>query len=246
MRILTSILLCFVSVFIHPNALANADYAREKKWADEIIPGIVVGDPVYLQLKQGRTFLTLLTETKEARAAVILLHGVGVHPDWGLIGVLRTQLADHGYTTLSLQLPVLPIEVSGNQYRKTFPEGVQRIAVAVDFLQKKGYPKIAIVSHSLGSAVGALYIRQQPTKLFAWAALGIEGADAFSGIKIPVLDLYGENDFPGIVSSAPARAVSLKGKAHSKQVMLPKSDHFYSQHETEMMETVKAFLLAVQ
>jgi pimeloyl-ACP methyl ester carboxylesterase len=246
MRILTAMLLCFVSILIHPSVLANADYAREKKWADEITPGIVVGDPVYLQLQQGHRFLTLLTETKDAKAALILLHGAGVHPDWGLIGVLRTQLADHGFTTLSLQLPVLPIEVRGSEYRKTYPEGVKRIATAVDFLQKKGYSKIAIVSHSLGSDVGGLYIRQQPSKLFAWASLGIEGDDAFSGIKIPVLDLYGENDLPGVVKSAPARAASLKGNPPSKQVMLVKSDHFYSQHEKEMVDTVKAFLLAAQ
>lgn len=29
----------------------GADYVREKKWADEITPGIVVGDPVYLEEK---------------------------------------------------------------------------------------------------------------------------------------------------------------------------------------------------
>lgn len=246
MRILTSILLCLVTLFSYSNVLANADYAREKKWADEITPGIVVGDPVYLKLQQGRPFLGLLTEVKDAKTALILLHGAGVHPDWGLIGVLRTRLADHGYTTLSLQLPVLPIEVRGSQYRKTYPEGVQRIASAVDYLEKKGYPKIAIVSHSLGSDVGGLYIRQQPKKLLAWAALGIEGDEAFTGIKIPVLDLYGENDLPGIVSSAPARAASLKGKPNSQQVMLSKADHFFSQHEKEMVETVKTFLGTVQ
>jgi len=244
-RIILSMFLCFATVFIHPNVLANAEYAREKKWADEITPGIVVGDPVYLQL-QGRSFLTLLTEAKDAKAALILLHGAGIHPDWGLIGVLRTQLADHGFTTMSLQLPVLPIEVRGSAYHKTYPEGVKRIATAVDFLQKKGYSKIAIVSHSLGSDVGGLYIRQQPSKLYAWASLGIEGDDAFSGIKIPVLDLYGENDLPGVVRSAPARAASLKGKPNSKQLMLAKSDHFYSQHEAEMVEMVKVFLLAAQ
>jgi len=32
-----------------------ADYAREKKWADEVVPGLVVGDPVYLQTRAGIT-----------------------------------------------------------------------------------------------------------------------------------------------------------------------------------------------
>ena len=37
----------------------GADYAREKKWADEITPGIVVGDPVYLEGRAGHKFLTI-------------------------------------------------------------------------------------------------------------------------------------------------------------------------------------------
>ena len=53
MRMLATILLLLVSQF----TFAGADYARENKWADEIIPGIVVGDPVFLELKQGHIFL---------------------------------------------------------------------------------------------------------------------------------------------------------------------------------------------
>ena len=49
MRILAAALLLLASQL----TFASADYAREKKWADEITPGIVVGDPVYLELRQG-------------------------------------------------------------------------------------------------------------------------------------------------------------------------------------------------
>jgi hypothetical protein len=39
-----------------------ADYAREKKWAEEVVPGLVVGDPVYLQTPRGHhKFLALFT-----------------------------------------------------------------------------------------------------------------------------------------------------------------------------------------
>jgi hypothetical protein len=34
-------------------SFAQADYAREQRWADEITPAILVGDPVYLELKSG-------------------------------------------------------------------------------------------------------------------------------------------------------------------------------------------------
>ena len=36
---------------------AQADYAREQRWADEITPAILVGDPVQLALPAGRKFL---------------------------------------------------------------------------------------------------------------------------------------------------------------------------------------------
>lgn len=242
MRIIAAVLLLLTSVF----AYAGADYAREKKWADEITPGIVVGDPVYLELKQGHKFLTLFTEVKDAKKALIIVHGLGIHPDWGMVGTLRTQLADHGYTTLSVQMPVLANEATPEQYTATFPEAAQRIAVAVDFLKAKGYQKIAIVSHSLGSRMSRVYVLKHQPELFAWASLGIGGGDTYAGVKIPVLDLYGENDLPPVLKGVAARAASLKGNVGSKQVKIPKADHFYNNHEAEMVKAVEDFLDSIK
>jgi hypothetical protein len=47
----------------------------------------MIGDPVWLELSSGHKFLTLYTEAESnAKAGVIVIHGMGVHPDWGLIG----------------------------------------------------------------------------------------------------------------------------------------------------------------
>jgi hypothetical protein len=62
-------------------------------------PGIVVGDPVYLEGRAGHKFLTIYTEAPNAQAGLVIVHGIGVHPDHGLISTLRIALADHGYTT---------------------------------------------------------------------------------------------------------------------------------------------------
>ena len=60
-------------------ALAQADYAREKRWADEIAPTIVVGDVVYLELMSGREFALGLsgefTEPATLKAPVLDLFG---------------------------------------------------------------------------------------------------------------------------------------------------------------------------
>src|SRR6266705_492289 len=79
-----------------------SDYAREKRWADEIVPQLVSGEPVWIEAPRTEKFLGIYTEAKSAKGAIILAHGLGVHPDYGLIGELRTRLADGGYTTLSI------------------------------------------------------------------------------------------------------------------------------------------------
>ena len=95
-----SMLLGVVSAWIALFSLGTsaadvADYAREKKWADEVVPGLVVGDPVYLQTPRGHhKFLTLFTPVDGTDKAAIVIHGMGIHPDWGMVGTLRTELAD--------------------------------------------------------------------------------------------------------------------------------------------------------
>jgi hypothetical protein len=54
---------------------AAPDYAREKRWADEITPALVVGDGLYLQQASGHKFLALHTPAKNSRAAVIVVQG---------------------------------------------------------------------------------------------------------------------------------------------------------------------------
>jgi Protein of unknown function (DUF3530) len=233
MHILAAVFLLMMSQFTY----AGADYVREKKWADEITPGIVVGDPVYLELKNAHKFLTLYTEAKDAKIGLVVVHGIGIHPDWNMVGTLRAQLAEYGYTTLSIQMPVLANEAEAEAYQPLFSEAAERIAVAVDFLQAKGYKKIAIVSHSMGSAMSRMYVVNNPFKLVAWASLGIGQGYSYSGVRIPVLDMYGENDLPPVLNMVKKRAESLKGK-----VRRAKSDHFYTSHETQMVKEVKRFL----
>ena len=63
-----------------------------------------MGDPVFLEDQAGRKFLSIYNEAINAKAGLVIVHGIGVHPDWGLIGRLRSALADDGYTTLSVQI----------------------------------------------------------------------------------------------------------------------------------------------
>jgi pimeloyl-ACP methyl ester carboxylesterase len=221
----------------------GADYVREKKWADEITPGIVVGDPVYLEEKAGHTFLTIYTEAPNAQAGLVIVHGIGVHPDHGLIGTLRSALPDHGYTTLSMQMPVLAAEASAEEYPSTFGEAGERLKVAVEYLQAKGYKKIAIVSHSMGSRMTHNYLTRDPNApVNAWVCIGLGGEDDFRHMTLPVLDLYGENDLAAVLQGAQRRTASIKDLQRSQQVMAPQADHFFNNQQTELVRYVRDFL----
>jgi pimeloyl-ACP methyl ester carboxylesterase len=237
-------LLLFVSVPVP--VLAASDYAREKKWADEITPGIVVGDPVYLEQANKHKFLGIYAEAPGAGMGVIVVHGIGIHPDWGMVGTLRQGLADQGYTTLSIQMPILAVDATGEDYRPTFPEAVERLQLAAKYLKAKGYQKVAVVSHSLGSGMSRVYMATNPPEVAAWASLGLASAATYQGIKAPVLDLYGANDLPQVLSGAKKRLASLQGNPASRQVVIPDTDHFFANHEEAMVKAVKDFLDSVK
>ena len=230
-------------------AFAAPDYAREKRWADEITPAIVVGDPLYLAQKNGHEFLGIYTGAAKAKMGVVVLHGLGVNPDWGMIGTLRQRLPDYGYATLSIQLPVLAADATPGAYAATFPEAVERIGLAVAYLKTKGYKRIALVSHSLGSRMAYAYMKRNPVDVDAWAALGMaaaaDGHDPaliYIGIEAPVLDLYGSQDLPQVLDGAALRRASLAGNKASKQRVIAGSNHFYADHEDEMVKAVVDFL----
>jgi triacylglycerol esterase/lipase EstA (alpha/beta hydrolase family) len=220
-----------------------SDYVREKKWADEVAPGLVVGDAVYLKQQNQHEFLTLYTPVDGAKSAVIVVHGLGVHPDWGLIGTLRTELADKGYTTLSVQMPVLRNEAKGDEYPPTFPEAAERLKLAVDFLKSNGYSIIGIVSHSMGSRMSYAYLSGNPApEVKAWASLGLSTNENLGALKVAVLDMYGEKDLPDVLTNVSNRTSGLAGKAGSRQQVIPGADHFYNDKEGEMVKAVDAYL----
>lgn len=223
-------------------ALAS-DYAREKKWADEVLPAVLTGDPVWLELSAGHKFLTLYTEAPNAKAGLIVVHGMGVHPDWGLIAPLRQRLPDLGYATLSVQMPVLKADAKGDEYPPAFDEAAERIKTALDFMKAKGYKKVALVTHSMGCRMTARFLEKHPNaNVDAWVAIGAPAALNYGKLKFPVMDLYGENDLPQVLEAAKTRAKGLSGNKKSTQVMAPKADHFFNGHDDQLVNLVKDYL----
>lgn len=242
------LLLCVSLLALWASCFAQSappDIAREKRWADEITPAILVGDPVYLALKSGHKFLALHTPNPKARAGVIVVHGMGVHPDWNLINVLRSQLAELGYATLSVQMPVLAADAKAEAYPALFPQASERLHAAVAFMREKGHRKVAIVAHSMGARMVNHYLASGGAGgIDAWASVGISTGVYLQPetFKAPLLDIYGEKDFPVVLQNAATRADAIKRVRGSGQMSIAGADHYFNGSETELVRHVKRFL----
>ena len=58
----------------------------------------------------------------------------------------------------------------------------------------------------------------------------------------PVLDIYGEKDFPAVLGHAAKRADAIKHIRGSGQVSVAGADHYFNGTESELIRHVKRFL----
>jgi hypothetical protein len=222
---------------------AAPDYAREQRWATEVAPAIVIGEAVYLPTRSQPRVLALYTEVARPIGGVIVVHGAGVHPDWGLIGGLRTGLADAGFATLSVQMPVLAATAARDDYEALLPEAGERIAAAIAFLKSHGIDRIALVSHSMGaSMVNAYLARPDAARAKAWVPIGML-VDFNVPVREPVLDVTAESDFPQVREAVARRQAQLPRDACTRQIVITGTDHYMENRQKELVAAIVPFLV---
>ena len=221
----------------------TADAAREDRWAQEVAPQVVVGDVVWLATSQRARVLALYTEaTGAAKGGAVIVHGAGVHPDWGLIGALRTALPERGFATLSVQMPVLAADAPRDGYASVYPAAGERIAAAIDGLRAKGVTKVAIIAHSIGAAMANAYLaRADGRPIDAWVAVGMF-VDFAAPQTAPVLDVVAERDFPEALATAKLRAARLPRDPCSRSVVIAATDHYFEAAGAALADATATFL----
>jgi pimeloyl-ACP methyl ester carboxylesterase len=245
-------------------ALPAQDLERERRLASEIVDSIMDGEALTLHLgetakgtaKDGK-FLAIYTESEimPAHGAAIVLHGRGFHPDWPeVVRPLRTVLPEHGWHTLSLQMPVLEKDATYYDYVPLFPAAFPRIAAAIAFLREQGISRIVIIAHSCSVHMTMAYIEAfGDSKIDGFVGIGMGATDFGQPMKkpfplermtVPVLDVFGSDDFPAVVREAPARAAAegSAGNALSSQVMVEGADHYFRDKDDELIAVVSAWL----
>jgi len=242
----------FVSLALCLPTVQASDLDKEQRWADQIVDSLIEGEAEWLQAGEVK-FLAIYTEADEPSArAALVLHGIGAHPDWPqVVYPLRTGLPAHGWSTLSLQMPVLPNDASSEDYAPLFDEVAPRIEAGIAFLKEKGAKQIVIVAHSLGVAMATYYLSGEPADIVALAGIGMSGGAkdprmdnlaSLAKVHIPVLDLYGQRDNENVLSTSAQRVKAAAGNPAYSQVQVPGADHFFDGKDQVLLETVSGWL----
>lgn len=255
--------LYFCLLFTVPSVPALAsDVAKERAWAEQLKEQLIVGQAVELTSVKPQagqqTFFAIYTpaEGKLKRGGVILLHGLGAHPDWpDVISPLRKTLPEAGWAILSIQLPVRPNSAKFEDYPPLFPDANARISAAIQYLQQQGILNIALVGHSLGAAMGANFLAQKAPgseTIRAFVGIGMNQApgtiahtpDALAKITVPTLDLFGAHDLDGVLDSAKTRsqAAKLANNIGYQQTIIPGADHFFQGLDATLVKRVSGWL----
>jgi pimeloyl-ACP methyl ester carboxylesterase len=248
------LLLLYIFLFWLTPAAAS-DLAKEKRWSEQIGDSLLTGETV--ELKAGDTpFMAIFTEAEQGptQHAVILAHGIGAHPNWPeVIYPLRVGLPEHGWATLSVQMPILANDAELKDYLPLFDEVGPRLDAAVDYLHKQGMKTLVIAGHSLGASMAAQYVAANPKAvdglvIIGMAAIDIDpkmnGALALEKITLPVYDIYGSRDLDTVLDSVDTRARAQRkaGNSDYRQYAVEGGDHFYLGMEDELVRRVYGWL----
>jgi len=242
-----------------PGTAATSDLAREQRLAEQTVDAILDGEPVMLEA-DGHAFLGIYTEsaTEPVQGAAIILHGRGMHPDWTqVVGPLRIGLPEQGWSTLSLQMPVLTKDASYYDYAAVFPEATPRINAGISYLQEQGVQRIVLIAHSCGVHMSMAWLEQQGSgDIAAYIGIGMGATDyqqpmrkpfPFNKIQAPLLNIYGSDDYPAVLRQAETLEPALAGiNPASAQIRIEGAEHYFDGYDEELLAAITGWLATLK
>jgi hypothetical protein len=238
----------------------TSDYAKEQRWAKQVIDYLVDGEPLWLKAG-NHNFISIYTPATvtQAHGAIVILHDQGTHPDWPhVIRPLRTKLPEQGWATLSIQLPVLANGADEEKYVPLFNDVSERINAAFNYLQQKGFNNLVLAGYGIGNQMALDYLGQQTDKRVK-AFIGIDmnampkkkqhqALDILNGLlklNVPVLDIYGSETHKPVLNSVNRRAFVVYQYPPSRQIEIQGADHLFQGYENKMMQAITGWLTKV-
>ena len=247
--ILNAFIIALVTVL--PVSVFASDIAREMRLAEQIVDAIIDGEAVYLPVISNAPkmkdltdfeFLSIYTESENSKikGAAIILHGRGFHPNWpDVVNPIRVGLLEYGWNTLSMQMPVLDKQAKYYDYLPVFEGSFPRIEAGIRYLKAQGNSRIVLIAHSCSVHMTmAWFERSRFKNIDAYVGIGMGATDYKQPMKkpfpldevdIPLLDVYGANEYPAVIRGAADRLKLIKrsGTKRSTQLVIPDADHYF-------------------
>ncbi|MDC9726999.1 MAG: DUF3530 family protein [Candidatus Thioglobus sp.] len=238
---------------------AKPDFERENRMIAEIEEAVMDGDVEYLPLADDKEVFSIYMEAEadEAKGGVIVLHSRGFHANWdSVIKPLRVGMATKGWHSLSVQMPVLDKQATYYDYVPIFPYAHERIEAAIDFYKRQGIDNIILIAHGCGAHMAMSYFDKfGDDKISAYVGVGMGATDykqkvikrmPLDTMLKPVLDVYGEKDFPGVRRSAEGRRwlMDIANNKQSAQKVVASADHYFKDSGTadELVSVIDTWL----
>lgn len=231
-----------------------SDLEREKRLASQVVDSIIDGEPLYLKAGEHE-FLSIYTEADEPQGAVVIMHGRGFHPNWADVAYpLRVGLVEQGWNTLSLQMPVLDKDARYYDYLEIMDEAFPRIEAGIDFLKAQGAGKIIVIAHSCSVHMTMAWVDAGRMRdIDAFVGVGMGAVDyqqpmkkpfPLDKITLPVLDVYGEDEYPAVIKGAAERLAAMQtaGNSKSRQITVPAANHYFTDQGDALLEVIAAWL----
>jgi len=249
-------------IFLFFSGIANtalaSDIARETRIADNIKKSILIGEAVDLKA-DGKDFIALITNNEPAkpRGSIIILHGMNSNPNAPQIAQpLRSQLAETGWVTASIQLPLAAADASIDDNLALIKESYPRIRATLNYMHQnfKNRPCV-LVAHSLGAIMATGFLAEQK-KLACDALILIsmpklpsdlpeaDGNKSLKKVGIPTLEIYGSQDLDNVKNMIPSRKLILKKTNKlNRQVEISGADHNFSGLDENLVRAIHSWLI---
>ncbi len=243
-----SLTIAWITLLMLAAPVAASDLEKEQRWREQVEDSIMDGEAVNLVV-EGREIFAIYMEAEDSSdKGMIVVHGTGIHPNWQqVVQPIRVEMAAHGWNTLSIQMPILHNEAQYEEYVALYPEVPPRLRAAEAFLKDRGIQTLLIAAHSQGATMSSYYLSRHPSDVKGLIAIGmgatqkdshINSAQSLKKITIPVLDLYGDDDLPGVLDTVDARTESSAHNAQYSQQMIKGANHFFDGMEDELVSAV--------
>ncbi len=228
------------------------DITRELMIYEQNLTEIFDGVHYYQNYLYGK-YSSIEIYNQKNKNAILYLHGRGLNPnEQNLAHPIRTKMSDV-FNTYSIQLPVLKKDSSYYEYTGIFYDSDERIKAAVNNILSIN-EELTIIAHSCGVHMLMSYIRKNTLSphIKSIILIGSGAVDKgqkllspypYNKISVPVMDIYGENDFSLVLKRSKDRLKYIKEISTSSiQVEMKLSNHYHEDNSNEIIDQVKKWL----